>query len=86
MPKKEVKYHQLNDKAAGGDLKAIAMANELDAKFDPVETVPPTPEESTADYDTLEIWANLVETFKVFKKTEDGEDGTNNVDEEGGNG
>lgn len=41
MPKKEVKYHQLNDKAAAGDTKAIAMANELDAKFDPVEAVPP---------------------------------------------
>jgi hypothetical protein len=78
MPKKEVKYHQLNDKAAKGDLKAIGMANELDAKFDPVETVPPTAEESAADFDTLEVWVKVLETFKVFKAGPDEDGGSGN--------
>lgn len=85
MTKKEVKYHQLNDKAAGGDLKAIGMANELDAKFDPIETVPPTAEESAADYQTLEEWLYLKEKFEVFKKQES-EQQNPGKDEGGGDG
>lgn len=72
MPKKEVTYHQLANKAATGDPKATAMQLELDAKFDPVEEIPPTPEESAADYETLAEWIALREKFQVFaKKPED---------------
>lgn len=44
MTKQELTYHQLAQKAASGDLKAIAMQMSLDEKFDPGETthLPPT--------------------------------------------
>lgn len=67
MTKQELAYHQLAQKAAGGDLKAIGMQMNLDEKFDPGETVPPTKEESAADYATLEAWLALKEKFKAFK-------------------
>lgn len=70
MTKQELTYHQLAQKAASGDLKAIAMLLGLDEKFDPGETIPPTKEESAADFDTLEEWLKLKETFKVFKKSD----------------
>lgn len=71
MPKKALSYHQLAQKAAAGDLKAISMQFELDERFDPGEAAPPTPEESAADFHTLEAWIELRETFKVFKKPEE---------------
>lgn len=70
LTKQEVGYHQLAQKAASGDLKAIAMQIGLDEKFDPGEAIPPTAEESAADFDTLDEWLKLRETFKVFKKPE----------------
>ncbi len=71
MPYKAAGYYQLAQKAAGGDLKAIQMQLALDEKFDPPESVPPTPEESAADYATLEAWIELREKFQVFKKKGD---------------
>lgn len=71
MPKKALGYHQLAQKAAAGDLKAIGMQLELDARFDPAEAAPPTSEESAADFHTLEAWIELRETFQVFKKLEE---------------
>jgi len=71
MQKKALSYHQLAQKAASGDLKAIAMQFELDERFDPTEAAPPTPEESSADFHTLDAWIELRETFKVFKKPEE---------------
>jgi hypothetical protein len=68
MSKKELGYHQVAQKAAAGDLKAFAIQKELDEKYDPPELVPPTPEESAADYATLEAWIELRERFKAFKK------------------
>jgi hypothetical protein len=50
------------------DLKAAKIQLELDAKFDPVETAPPTAEESAADFATLEGWIALREKFKVFEQ------------------
>lgn len=75
MTKQELAYHQLAQKAAAGDLKAIAMLQALDEKFDPGETIPPTKEESAADFYTLEEWFKLREKFKVFQKQGDEEDG-----------
>lgn len=64
----QLAYHQLAQQAAGGDLKAIAMQMMLDEKFDPVETTPPTAEESAADFATLEEIAWLIEKFGDLKK------------------
>ena len=73
MSLKAAGYHQVAQKSAGGDLKAFNIQKELDEKFDPPELVPPTPEESAADYATLEAWIEVREKFKVFKK-KDGDD------------
>lgn len=64
-------YHQLAQKVASGDLKAITKQIELDEKFDPVESTPPTAEESAADFATLEEWIAVREKFKAFKKPDD---------------
>ena len=71
MPRKDLGYHQLAQKFAGGDLKVIAMQLVLDEKYDPVEAVPPTPEESKADYQTYQAWFELREKFKVFEEPEE---------------
>ena len=71
MSKKELGYHQLAQKSAAGDLKAFQIQKELDERFDPPEAAPPTPEESAADFATLEEWIALRETFKVFRKEAD---------------
>ena len=76
MPKKEVAYHQIANKAAAGDMKAIGIQLQLDEKFDPPETSPPTIEESAADYETFEAWLELRETFKVFKRKTDDDGGS----------
>lgn len=68
MPIKEAGYHQVAQKAAAGDLKAFLIQQALDEKFDPPELVPPTPEESAADYATLEAFIELREKFAVLKK------------------
>lgn len=74
MTKKALGYHQLAQKAAAGDLKAFQIQKELDERFDPPETAAPTPEESAADFATLDAWIALRDKFKVFDKPE-GEDG-----------
>lgn len=74
MTKKEIGYHQIASKSAAGDLKAIAMQLALDEKFDPGETVPPTADESAADFETLDEWLKLREKFRVFKKPADPDD------------
>ncbi|SMQ69917.1 hypothetical protein SAMN06297468_2100 [Altererythrobacter xiamenensis] len=74
MTKQELTYHQLAQKAASGDLKAIAMLLNLDEKFDPGETIPPTKAESAADFDTLEEWLKLKEKFKAFKQSDEEDD------------
>lgn len=71
MSKKEVSYHQVAQKAAAGDLKAFQIQKELDERFDPPEVTPPSPEESAADYATLEAWITLREKFQVFNKKAD---------------
>jgi|GEM_PF-3646277 len=68
MTKKELGYHQLAQKSAAGDLKAFTIQKELDEKFDPPELVPPTPEDSAADFATLEAHYELLAKFKVFEK------------------
>lgn len=68
MSKKELAYHQLAQKSAGGDLKAFQIQKELDERYDPPEAAPPMPEESAADFATLEAWIELREKFHVFKK------------------
>ena len=73
MSKKELAYFQLAQKSAAGDLKAFLIQKELDEKYDPPELVPPTAEESAADFATLEAWGELREKFKVFKKKDDGD-------------
>lgn len=73
MSKKELGYHQLAQKSAAGDLKAFQIQKELDEKFDPPEQIPPTAEESAADYQTLEEWIALREKHSVFKKKEGGQ-------------
>lgn len=70
MTKQQLGYHQLAQKAASGDLKAFQIQKELDEKYDPPEAAPPSPEESAADFATLEEWIALRETFKVFQKGE----------------
>ena len=71
MTLKEASYHQLAQKAAAGDLKAFKIQQDLDEKYDPPELVPPTAEESAADYATFEAWGELREKFAVFKKKDD---------------
>lgn len=71
MSKKELGYHQVAQKAAAGDLKAFLIQKELDEKFYPPELVPPTTEESAADYATLEAHVELLAKFKVFKKKDE---------------
>ena len=71
MTKKELAYHQMIQQAAAGNLKALAIMIGLDEKYDVSELVPPTPEESSYDYATLEAWGELREKFKVFKKKDD---------------
>lgn len=71
MSLKEAAYHQLAQKAAAGDLKAFSIQKELDEKFDPPELVPPTAEESAADYATFEAYLELREKFQVFRKKDD---------------
>ena len=73
MTLKEASYHQLAQQAAGGNLKAFKIQQVLDEKFDPPELVPPTAEESAADYETFEAYLKLRETFEVFKKKDDGD-------------
>lgn len=68
----QLSYHQLAQKAGSGDLKAIAMQLQLDEKFDPLESPTPTPEESAADFATLEGWGELRGKFAAFKKISDG--------------
>lgn len=71
MTKKELGYHQLAQKAASGDLKAFQIQKELDERYDPPEAAPPSPEDSTADYATLEAWIELREKFHGFKKKDE---------------
>ena len=73
VSKKELGYHQLAQKAASGDLKALAMQLSLDEKFDPPELAAPTAEEAAADFATLDAWIELREIFKVFAKKGDGD-------------
>ena len=68
MSKKELGYHQLAQKAAAGDLKAFQIQKELDERFDPPEAAPPSPEDSAADFATLEAWIELRETFQVVNR------------------
>ncbi|HVZ03949.1 DUF5681 domain-containing protein [Hyphomicrobium sp.] len=71
MSKKELGYHQVAQKAANGDLKAFQIQKELDERYDPPKAAPPSPEDSTADYATLEAWIELREKFHVFKKKDE---------------
>lgn len=71
MTKKELGYHQVAQKAATGDLKAFQIQKELDERYDPPEAAPPSPEESAADYATLDAWIELREKFHVFKKKDE---------------
>jgi hypothetical protein len=71
MSKKELGYHQLAQKAAAGDLKAFQIQKGLDERYDPPEVAPPMPEESAADYATLDAWIELREKFHVFKKKDE---------------
>jgi len=72
MSKKELGYHQVAQKAANGDLKAFQIQKELDERYDPAEAAPPSTDDSTADYATLEAWIALREHYQVFKKKADG--------------
>ncbi len=74
LTKQQLGYHQLAQKAAAGDLKAISIQLGLDEKFDPGEAIPPTAEEAAADFHTLDAWIDLREKFRVFEKKPD-EDG-----------
>lgn len=71
MSKKALSYHQVAQKAAAGDLKAFLIQKELDERFDPPEVVPPSSEDSAADFATLDAWIALREKFLVFKKKDD---------------
>ena len=73
MSLKQVGYRQLARKSAAGDLKAIAMQLGLDAKFDPPDAAPPTPEASAADFATFSRWLELRQKFEVFKSKSDNE-------------
>lgn len=91
MMKKEVSLHQMANKAAGGDDKATAMMLGLEDKYGPVENTPPTPEESAADFQTLDQWIAVREKFRVFEmqeaeeaEDEEEEDEQDEEDEDGG--
>ena len=73
MSKKALTYHQIAQKAAAGEMKAIAIQMMLDEKFDPGETAPPTVEESAADFATFDSWLALREKYSVFAKKADGD-------------
>lgn len=95
MTKGELGYHQVASKSAAGDLKAFLIQKELDEKYDPVETAPPTPEETAADYHTFKTHLELLQKFMVFRNEEaaelaaqqqpaDGDESDGADDEEGG--
>lgn len=52
-------YHQLANKSAGGDLKAIALQVQLDAKFDEPDTTPPSAADTASDLGTLDQYIAL---------------------------
>ena len=85
MSKKALGYHQVAQQSANGVLKAFMIQKELDEKYDPFETVPPTPEESRADYQTYLAWFELREKFKVFEEPQidDAAPGTDSKDQHG---
>lgn len=63
LSKGQMKYHQLSNKAAGGDMKAISKAIELDEKWSSVDLAPPTPQEHQADLVTLDAFIALRQKF-----------------------
>lgn len=63
MAKGDLVYHQLANKSAGGDLKAIALQLQLDAKFDEPDTAPPSAADSASDMRTLEQYIALHHKF-----------------------
>ena len=63
MAKGELGYHQLANKSAGGDLKAIALQLQLDAKFDEPEAAAPSTADSASDMQTLEYYIALRNKF-----------------------
>lgn len=70
MSKRELGYHQIAQQAASGDYKALKMLVDLDGRFDPPETAPPTAEESAADFDTLDQYVSLREKFRHSRRPE----------------
>jgi hypothetical protein len=73
MSLRQVGYRQLARKSAAGEMKAIAMQIELDARFDPPDAAPPTAEASAADFVTFDRWLEMRKKFEVFKPKNDDE-------------
>jgi len=63
MSKQETSYHQLANKAAGGDLKAIAMLEVMADKFEPPADLPPTALDTAADLAALNYYIELRQKF-----------------------
>lgn len=68
----DTSMHQLANQAAAGDLKAIAMLQDLYERYGPQEDPSgPTQEESKADLDTLEQYLALRKWFEDDGSEED---------------
>ena len=66
VPKGDLKYHQISNRAANGDMKAINKAIELDDRFSPAEPAAPTPQDVEADLHALD---NLIALRQKFAKS-----------------
>ena len=70
FPKGQVKYKQLANQAASGNLKATSMAIGLDEKWSPPENAPPSPSDIEADLSALQSYIDLQRKFAKTPETE----------------
>ena len=75
ISKLEAALHQLVNKAAGGDLKAIEKLIALYERYGPEEqSVLPSPEETKVDLETLQNYLAMKKFGEVANEKEEGDD------------
>ena len=75
ISKLELSVHQLANKAAGGDLKAIEKLIALQERYGPEEqSVEPTAEDTKADFETLKNYLALHQLSDAVNEDQNGDD------------